>query len=128
MATANRYPLSSPEGQAIPLDVVKPLGVIRLPFTSASYNSQVLSSAYQDKLLMLSSSADCYLDSNAVAVPIVDNIVSANNVHVPAGTLVIVVINSVHLNVIGVSASGSLHVQILDTWSKVAIEAQISRI
>lgn len=126
MATANRYPLSTVDGKAIPLEVIKPLGVIRLPFTATAFNVQVLSDAYEDKILMLSSSEDCYLDFAAAPTSPVDDVVLPSMVFVPAGVLIACVTNSVYLNVIGVSTSGILHIQLVDTWAGLALETQIN--
>lgn len=127
MATQNRYPLSTPDGKAIPLDIVKPLGILRLPFTNLSYNSQLISSIYQDKIFTAYSTVDCYLNFSAPSPAVVDNVVAADMLFVPAGVLVAFVTNSTLLAVIGITSSGILHVQIVDTWAGLLLETQVNR-
>jgi len=127
MATAQRYPLSTADGQSIPLEVVKPLGVLRMPFTAASFNSQTLAETYLDKIFVVSASEDCYLSFASSASALVDNSVVPESLYIPAGLSIAFVSNSLHLSTIGVSTSGVLHVQIIDTWAGLVLEAQVSR-
>lgn len=128
MATAQRYPLSTPEGTAIPLEVVKPLGILRIPFTASAYASVNLNAAYQDKIFVaFSKTEDCYISFAASPAAVVDSVVSADIIHVPAGTLLAFVSNTLYLSAQGVSASGTVIIQIVDTWAGLALEAQLTR-
>lgn len=127
MATQNRYPLSTPDGKAIPLDLVKPLGVLRLPFTSASYNAQSISAIYQDKIFTAYSSEDCYLSFAASPTTVVDNTVAPDILFVPAGVMIAFTTNSLYLAAQGVSASGTVHIQVVDIWAGLLLETQVNR-
>lgn len=127
MATSNRYPLSTPDGKAIPLDLIKPMGVLRLPFTATSYNAQSIGSIYQDKLFTAYSTEDCYLSFAASPGAVADNVVTANILFVPAGVMIAFITNSLYLAARGVSASGIVHIQIVDTWAGLLLEAQVNR-
>lgn len=127
MSTANRYPLSTPDGKAIPLDLIKPMGVLRLPFTASAYNAQSINAIYQDKIFTAYSTEDCYLSFAASPGAIADNTVTANILFVPAGVMIAFITNSLYLAAKGVSVSGSVHVQIVDTWAGLLLEAQVNR-
>lgn len=127
MATRQRYPLSTASGQAIPLDVIKVLGLIRLPFTAAAFNSQTLNAAYQDKLFAAYATEDCYIDTRAVPVLLVDNVTETDLIFIPAGVMVVFISNSLYLTARGVLTSGTLHVQIIDTWAGLVQETQLTR-
>lgn len=127
MATSKRYPLSTPEGNSIPLEVVKPLGLLRIPFTSAAYASVILASTFQDKIFIASSDVDCYVSIEQTPENVVDSVVSNDIIYIPAGTMIAFISNTLYLSARGVSASGTVHIQIIDTWAGLALETQISR-
>jgi len=128
MATAQRYPLSTASGQAIPLEVIKPLGVLLVDFTAAGYIANAIPAEYVDKIFIASSSEDCYIAASASPVTPVVGTVAVDVIHVPASMIVAFVGNSATLNVRGVSATGRVVLQIVDTWSGLALEQQVTRI
>lgn len=128
MATAQRYPLSSADGQAIPLEVIKPLGVLVVDFTITGYTAVSIPAAYVDKIFIASSSEDCYISTSASPVSVVAGTVATDIVHVPSTMVVAFVANSTTLNVRGVSAVGRVILQIADTWASLSLEQQVTRI
>lgn len=127
MTTANRYPLSTPDGKAIPLDLIKPLGVLRLSFTAAAHNSQTLPSAYQDKIFTAYSTEDCYLDFKATPAAVIDDVVSTDTLFIPAGVLIAFISNSLYIAARGSTASGIVQIQIIDIWAGLLLESQVNR-
>lgn len=127
MATAGRYPLSSPDGQAIPLEVIKPLGVLVINHTTAGFTATTIPSAYIDKIFIASSTQDCYISTSASPVSPTPGTVAANIIYVPATMTVAFVGNTDTLNIKSISANGQLILQIVDTWASLALEQQITR-
>jgi len=128
MSTAQRYPLSTAAGQPIPLDIIKPLGILRLPFLIGVYNARSISDIYQDKLFTIHSTEDCYVSSAAVPGAVADNVVTASILFVPAGTIVSFITNSLYLAVAGITADGTAHIQIAEVWAGISLETTLTRI
>lgn len=128
MATSKRYPLSTPDGQAIPLEVIKPLAYVSIPFTLAGFSTVVdLTATYLDKILVAFSEEGCYLSSLAIPVAPVSGVISPSIIYVPAGIAIAFVTNSTSLSAIGNTVLGTVHIQIVDTWAGLALETQITR-
>lgn len=128
MATVNRYPLSTPDGTAIPLDLIKPMGILRLPFITASYNAQTIAATYQDKLFTAYATEDCYLSFAASPAAVVDDVVTTDTLFVPAGVMLAFTTNSLYLAAQGVSVNGIVHIEIVDVWAGLLLETQVNRI
>jgi hypothetical protein len=125
MATAQRYPLSTADGTAIPLEVVKPLATTSVAFSVSSFASVTVNTEWKDKIFVAYSDTDCYINFSATPAAVVDKIFTVNTIFVAAGTIVAFVINSTSLHVIGTSAAGTAHISIMDTWAGLMLERQI---
>lgn len=125
----NRYPLSTPNGQSIPLDVVKPIGLLRINFNSSSFTSATdLASTYADKVFIATTTEDCYIHIGATPAVPVSGIMQVDTIFIPAGATLSFVMDSLKIAAIGVTAVGRLDIQICETWAGLAIAAQINRI
>lgn len=126
-ATPKRYPLSTPDGQFIPLEVVKPLSLIPLTFTATAFKTIALDAVQADQILILHSTVDCYVSLiPAPVAPVVDT-VSPGLMFLPALTKTTIVSNSTSLSVLGVSVSGTCYVNINQTWEALISEEQLVR-
>lgn len=129
MSTAQRYPLSTATGSPIPLDVVKPLALIIVPYSTASTPYTVtIPEIYKDKLLLLSSTAPCLISTNGGFPAIAENTVLTGVLLLQDYSEMVIVANSLSIAVMGYKTNvGTLTIQVLDTWSIVALESQLNR-
>lgn len=125
---AGRYPLSTPDGTAIPLDIIKPLALGKIVFVAGGYTSCDIPAAYAGKLLVAYSSVECYISEDAVPVVPTVNAFTAKMIYIPAGVLIVFVAGAAKIAAIGVAAAGTLHIQVADTWAGLALKAQLNRI
>lgn len=128
MATQGRYPLSTAEGNSIPLEVAKPLAFLSLTFTAGSFTANTDMTLYQDKILVALADSDCYISVAQTPTSPTNGVIAPDIIHIPAGEHISFISNSIYLSVKGMIASGTLKLQILDPWSGLALEAQLSRV
>ena len=126
-----RYPLSTAEGTAIPLDVIRPYGIIKIPFTSGSGSSSV-SIPTDVEVLNIYSDVDCLIQfatSNATASALVDNTLKNDAMYVSADVFTIISppVDKRTLSVIGISDSGNCIVQYMRKWTALALQPSFAR-
>lgn len=128
-----RYPLSTADRQAIPLDIVRPIGVVKKSFTSGA-GSPAITIPADCNLLEISATANCILQfatSAASASALTDGVQAANAYFLQATVLKNVFIsppigmNSVSIR--GDTADGSVILQYLKSWTGLSTSAQPTR-
>lgn len=124
MATNNRYPLSTIDGNSIPLDVMKPVGVQFLSFTVASTSPIQLPPNTQ--VIAVRTTTECLIKyANAAAViPAYDGTLVEDSQYLNSSEIQFIVPPSLYLSVIGMGGSGLLTIQILETWTGLGTETQ----
>ena len=126
-----RYPLSTAEGTAIPLDVIRPYGIIKIPFTSGSGSSSITIPS-DVEVLNVYSDVDCLIQfatSNASASALVDNTFKSDAMYVSADVFTIISppVDKKAFSIRGISASGNCVVQYLRKWTALALQPQFAR-
>lgn len=124
-STTQRYPLSSPDGKPIPLEIIKPHGYIRRGFTDISAVSVGLPAEVE--ILSLHSSWDCIISFSGDAEIPVDGVLLSQGIFLPKNMRITVAPTSTSLSVIGDSGSGTLHIQAIDKWVGLATQSQLDR-
>lgn len=117
------YPFSTSDGKAIPLDILRPSGVLRASFVSAS-GSALLDLGVATPILILRTSEDCFVRFGSIAVrPIVDAGVSTSEqIVVYANEIIIVSPKSSQFSVIGDVNPGVLTIQLIEQWAGIGHE------
>lgn len=119
------YPFATQDGQAIPLDIISPAGLIRKSFISAASSVVVLPEGYSVGVFY--SSTDVLVSFGADHVTLADGAVSTDTMLVPAGTLVTAAFNSGNAYVKGLASSGDLYIQLIEKWAGLALNTQYVR-
>lgn len=122
-----RYPQSTPAGEPIPFEIVRPLGIIKVEVSATPSNDIALPDV--NSFLVLHTNAACYvvLDGDG-AVPVTDTY-TANVVFVDTDEVIVVDHNAAET--IGVIAAGTdegtLHVQVCEKYKDIRKTAQLER-
>ncbi len=125
----NRYPLSTPNGMAIPLDIIKPIALLRIDFNTSSFVAAIdLSAIYANKIFVATSNQDCYLHVGDTPASPVSGTALPDVIYIPAGVTLAFVTDSLQIAAIGITNSGRVDIQICETWAGLAIEAQVNKI
>lgn len=127
-ATSGRYPLSTVSGDAIPLDILKPLAVIPVNYSVGAFSPFSLSAAYTDKPLNAYSTTDCWLTWAAAPTLPSNGVANLSTLFLPAGILISFIANATSFNVSGDVVAGKLILQVVEAWSGLALEVQTNRI
>jgi hypothetical protein len=126
-----RYPLSTPDGRAIPFEVLRPLGFISKTFTSAGSTASIAIPATV-QVLSVYATEECivtFAASGASAAAIVDGTLVDDTVFIPAETLMVLSppIDFAAFAIRGVSANGTARIQFIDHWAGLALASQYIR-
>lgn len=116
------YPLASPTGRAIPLDIIKPVAHIAYPISSSPFANpeQFTTRVVEEHAIALFSDVDVVVDF--------DDTTPASNfftgtLFIPANTIVQSAIFSQYISAISQS-SGTLHINIIELWDSLITEVQ----
>jgi len=120
-STKQRYPLSSINGLPIPLDVIRPSGLIRVSYLEASASVAAALPAGTE-LLLVRSTTDCFIKfANSSATKPTASVV-ADTLYLPAGEIQVISPMNLYYSVIGNTLDGELFLQVLETWMSVSLD------
>ena len=127
----NRYPLATADGQAIPLDVVRPNSSVLRSF-NAAIGSAALSMPASTEVMVIYADKDCLIQfaaSAAVAATYVDGTLKADSFFIPASTLMVLspIPEKTSFSLIGLTVAGIAYINFLEKWSGMALQSQFTR-
>ena len=129
---AGRYPLSSADGQAIPLDIIRPEGLIMVEFTEFAGSTGVKLSESTD-CFMLKSDRECLIrfstsGATVASIPVAGT-EALDYLFVPANYLAMISppIGKRFASIIGLTTSGTCIIQYLQSWSGLRSKSQNNR-
>lgn len=131
MPIANRYPLSTADGQSIPLDTVRPFSFLPLGLTTSAGTAAKQVPAGVELFSVLSTT-DCYMrfyaTSNVVGTLSADTEVT-DTLFIPAGLLIVVSppVDKPYFSARAVTEAGTAYIQFLASWSGLTLQSQITR-
>ena len=119
------YPFATQDGQAIPLDILKPNGLLVVPFTAASAKSITLPASAV--VGMFISSEACFVSFEHDISAITIDIFLPKVLLVPFGSTVSSSIPAQEIQVKGADKDGTLYIQLIEQWAGLALAHQYSR-
>lgn len=123
-----RYPQSTPDGEAIPFEIIRPLGLILVAFSSvASANITIPAGA---GFLVLRADADCLIQLDGVVAVPADGVHIVGLVALNAGEILVLDHNgAATLSVIRYgTTNGVLKVQTITKYADIRKSAQLERL
>lgn len=128
---SGRYPLSTADGKAIPLDTVRPYGIVKKSFLSAS-GSSAISIPSTVSVVAAYATEDCFIKFAASGATISapsDGVAMTDAIFVPADSLMVFTppVDKRSIAIIGDSANGSLILSYLETWNGLSMQSQVTR-
>jgi hypothetical protein len=124
-STSQRYPLSTPDGASIPLDVIRSGGFIRK--ATALTVSASVSIPDSIEIVSFTATEDCLVCFGGTAAVAADGVLQANTVFVRKDSRVTVAPTANNFTVISYTASGYLYCQLIDKWAGLALQTQYNR-
>lgn len=125
--TVGRYPQSTPDGAAIPFEIIRPLGVIKVAIQAAAIDGTALPDV--GSFLVFHATAPCYVVLNGNAAVPVANTYTADVIYIDADEVLVVDHNAAtDFGVIRATAvDGTLHVQVCEKYVDVRKTVQLER-
>jgi hypothetical protein len=120
------YPFATQDGKAIPLDIIRPAGLIIQEFTSNS-NTALNSTEELDVAVFMASKPCTVSFDTEIPYPAVNGTFYPGALIVPAGVIVTVKCPSSSLFVRGLSEGGTLYIQAIERWAGLALSVQLQR-
>lgn len=122
-----RYPLSTPDGSAIPMEIIKPHSCLLKTFSNSAATA-ALSVPSDVEIMSISVTEDCLITFGAAAVSLVDGVAQLNTVFIPKNMRVCVAPKAATYTILGVSLGGLANIQFIEKWAGLAVQTQYSRI
>lgn len=125
------YPFSTKDGGVIPLEIIRPSGVMRKSFiTGAASASDSLVALVP--IIMLEATQDCFVRFGAIAavVPVsgTPSTIITDQIYVPAGRTVVCSPKSPNFTVIADTVAGVLTIQLIEQWAGLGHEISFKAI
>lgn len=125
---AELYPLSTQDGTPIPLDIIKPLGLIVQSFTGVTA-SFLLPSDYP--VVIITTDKACFLGFDVDPFDIEDGAFIGGILYIPENsTMTVAIPEDVYsINVLAATnEAGSVVVQMVQQWASISLQTQSVRI
>jgi hypothetical protein len=119
------YPFSTQDGKAIPLDIINPAGVIYQVFTNTASSLITIPGNYT--VGTFKADADSIISFGADLGALVANTLHANTIFLPANVIVTSVIVPGSAYVRGLTASGTVYLQLIQKWAGLSLTTQLVR-
>jgi hypothetical protein len=114
--TKGLYPLSTQDGKAIPLDVVKPASMVSYNFAANTAGAIVIPASYG--LCYVFATQNCILRLSATALPagLVSGTEYQDTFFIPANTLMTIFLTGGAAQLLGGAYAGSLNICSVEQW------------
>lgn len=124
-STSQRYPLSTPDGISIPLDVIKPYSyILKSVGTTVSAAINIPAAI---EIISFAATEDTIICFGGTAVAPPDGTPQSNTLFVQKGTRVTVAPPANTFTVLALGTAGYLHCQLIDKWAGLALQTQYSK-
>lgn len=126
-STTQRYPLSTPDGSAIPLDIMKPHSFIMKSFIGGAATDPIAVPEGVE-IVSLSVTEDCIVCFGDDAVQPVDGVSYLNTVYVEKSVRICLAPSVDTFTIISATAtSGTALIQFIEKWAGLAVQTQYSK-
>lgn len=119
------YPFATQDGKAIPLDIIRPAGLIQLAFNNSSVVNFTLTDTYTEGIILATSA--CIIRQGSTIPSIVDGTFYQDMFLVYTDTLITVSLLPGIIYVKGLTGSGTLYLQLIEKWAGLALPKQFIR-
>lgn len=116
-APVNLYPYSTQQGDAIPLEVVKPLSMTAFSFAINTAADITIPTGYNT--CWLYATEDCVLRFSATNLPnsLVDGTEYSSTIFIPAQTPISVLVTPGECSLLGLGVAGKLYINNIVQWA-----------
>lgn len=123
-APVDNYPFATKDGKVIPLDIIRPKGLIMQDFSAST--GENITIPVGSEIAILIATEDCiFFEASATSAnPIVSGTYYTKALFVPKGIAVTVTIVAGTAKVLGQGVAGKLSIQVVEKWAGLALDVQ----
>lgn len=125
-STTQRYPLSSPDGTPIPLEIMKPHSFLQKVFNATTASADV-NIPTDVEIMSITVTEDCIIKFGGSATIPVDNVALTDTILVEKYTRVCVAPKAATCTLIGLTLSGVANIQFVEKWAGLAVQTQYQK-
>lgn len=126
MADPNaRYPLATADGQSIPNETIRPVGLYIIALSTTPTSLLTLAAGY--KTITVVSTVDAVLRFGAAASIPADSTLLTNALFLPKNVIMTVSPATMSISAVALSGTGSLRVSMIESWAGLGLEYQYGR-
>lgn len=125
-STSQRYPLSTPDGMPIPLEIMKPHSFLSKTFLTSASTAAITVPA-DVEIMSITCSEDCIIVFGATATLPVDGVAIPDAVVVDQWLRVCVAPKASTFYIRGLSADGEARIQFIEKWAGLAVQTQYTK-
>jgi len=119
------YPFATQDGKPIPLDIIRPAGLIKIDFGNISNVNFTLADTYTEGIIL--ATAACIVRQGSTIPSIADGTFYQDMFLVYTNTLITVSLLAGPIYVKGLTDSGTLYLQLVEKWAGLALPKQYIR-
>lgn len=122
------YPLSTQDGDAIPLDVIRPLGVLVQAFVAGTGETIALPTGYP--VVVIHADKACFIGFDADPADLVDGAFLADILYIPEASTITVSVpeGTTNISIMGQAEAGVAVIQMVQQWASISLQTQTVRI
>lgn len=125
-STTQRYPLSSPDGTPIPLEIMKPHSFLQKSFLTSAASASITVPA-DVEIMSITVTEDCILKMGGTATLPTDNIALADAVLIEKYTRICIAPKLETFTLRGLTANGVANIQFIEKWAGLAVQTQYQK-
>lgn len=123
---ANVYPFATQDGKAIPLDILRPSGIMILTFQVATESFFIIPNGYEVGIFF-SPTWVLARFGQPFTVPVLNNTLYTDALIIPSGTMTVASLTQGPCYIKGLTENGTLYLQLIEKWAGLALDKQYIR-
>lgn len=123
---SDNYPFATKDGKVIPLDIIKPQGVIFHSFTLGAF-SEVTIPAGKSTVAILYATEACFISFGSNPASFLEDAYHDKVLFIPRGHVVATTVEVGNIYVKGFSTNGILNIQFIEKWAGLSLDMSFTK-
>lgn len=123
---SDNYPFATKDGRVIPLDIIKPQGVIFASFNPTAF-SPVTIPASKSTVAILFATEACFISFGVDPATFAEGIYHDSVLFVPRGHAVASTVESGEIYIKGFASAGVVNIQFIEKWAGLSLDLSFTK-
>lgn len=125
-STTQRYPLSTPDGTPIPMEIIKPHSFVQKNFI-AGIVSAAVAVPTDVEIMSITTTEDCIIKFGGTAALPVDNTPLLDSMFIDKNVRICLAPKAATFTIMGISLDGVANIQFIEKWAGLAVQTQYQK-